>query len=372
MDDVTTRPPSPPPVTTADIVAPGIGDEEMPGARFPRRTVVLFAVFVVVAVAFLYYGLPQIAGLEDTWHRINEGDPWWMAVAFGFEVLSIAGYIVMFRAVCARGAPKIDWRASYEITMAGIAATRIFAAGGAGGVALTAWALRRAGMPRRIVACRMVAFLVLMYGVYMVVLVVGGIGLRVGLLPGPAPFAMTVLPAILGAIAIVVFLAMAFLPEDFERRLQRRATEPGRVARWAQRLATVPATTASGVRTALALLRSNDPSLAGALAWWGFNVGVLWACFHAFGDSPDLAVVFMAYFVGMLGNLLPLPGGVGGVDGGMIGAFIAFGVDSGLAVVAVLAYRGFAFWLPTLPGAVAYFQLRQTVNKWGRAEPAAV
>ena len=49
----------------------------------------------------------------------------------------------------------------------------------------------------------------------------------------------------------------------------------------------------------------------------------------------------------MLGNLLPLPGGIGGVEGGMIGAFAAFNVDAGLAVVAVLAYRAFTFWLPT-------------------------
>ncbi len=76
----------------------------------------------------------------------------------------------------------------------------------------------------------------------------------------------------------------------------------------------------------------------------------------------------------MLGNLLPLPGGVGGVDGGMIGAFIAFGVDDGLAVVAVLTYRVIAFWLPTIPGAIAYFQLRKTValarsRKAGEAGP---
>ena len=76
----------------------------------------------------------------------------------------------------------------------------------------------------------------------------------------------------------------------------------------------------------------------------------------------------MGYFVGMLGNLLPLPGGVGGVDGGMIGAFIGFGVDDGLAVVAVLTYRAFAFWLPTIPGAIAFFQLRRTVTRW-REEP---
>ena len=114
------------------------------------------------------------------------------------------------------------------------------------------------------------------------------------------------------------------------------------------------------------------------MAWWGFDIAVLWACFHAFGASPPKGVIIMAYFIGMFGNTLPLPGGIGGVDGGMIGALIAFDVDPGLAVVAVLVYRGFAFWLPTLPGAIAYLQLRRTVARWKqerangrRAEAAA-
>ena len=111
-------------------------------------------------------------------------------------------------------------------------------------------------------------------------------------------------------------------------------------------------------------MRSRDPSILGAVAYWAFNVAVLWASFHAFGESPPWPVIVQAYFVGMLGNLLPLPGGVGGVDGGMIGAFIAFGVDGSLAVVAVLTYRAFAFWLPTIPGAIAFFQLRRTVARW--------
>jgi hypothetical protein len=97
------------------------------------------------------------------------------------------------------------------------------------------------------------------------------------------------------------------------------------------------------------------------------GVPVVSSCFEAFGESPALAVVVMAYFVGMLANTLPLPGGVGGVDGGMVAALVAFGTDPGLAVVAVLAYRGFAFWLPILPGAAAWITLRRTVAGWQRA-----
>jgi uncharacterized protein (TIRG00374 family) len=118
------------------------------------------------------------------------------------------------------------------------------------------------------------------------------------------------------------------------------------------------------VRHAIRLVRQRDPAVLGSVAYWAFNICVLWAAFRAFGEAPPWPVIIQAYFVGMLGNLLPLPGGVGGVDGGMIGALIAFGVDGGLAVVAVLSYRAFAFWLPTIPGAVAFFQLRRTVARW--------
>ena len=98
--------------------------------------------------------------------------------------------------------------------------------------------------------------------------------------------------------------------------------------------------------------------------WWAFDIATLWACFEAFGASPAVGVLVVGYFVGTLANLLPLPGGVGGVDGGMIGAFVAFGVDPAAAIVAVLAYRFFAFWLPIAPGAVSFASLRRTVSKW--------
>jgi uncharacterized protein (TIRG00374 family) len=343
--------------------------EEMPRVRFTRRRLLASIVFVVSVAAFLYFVLPKLLGLKDTWNRIQHGNGWWLALAALLELCSFLGYIAVFRVVFIRGDSRIGWRASYEITMAGLAATRLFASAGAGGIALTAWALRRSGLGRRVVACRMTAFMVVLYAVYMGALVIVGLGLWFGLLPGSDPFAITVVPAIFGAGVIVIFLAVSLLPGDFDR-LVKRWGHGGRLGRAASRVATVPTTAATGVRTAIELVRTRDLGLLGAVAWWGFDIAVLWACFHAFGGSPPTAVVIMAYFIGMLGNTLPLPGGIGGVDGGMIGAFSAFGVPVPLAVVAVLAYRGFAFWLPTLPGAVAYLQLRRTVARW-REKPAA-
>jgi uncharacterized protein (TIRG00374 family) len=339
-------------------------DEAMPRVEMTRRTLLLFVILGIATVAFLYFVLPQLADFEKRRGQIGDGDPWWFLAAFAFTVLSFGGYVAMFRGVFFNDATRIDFAASYQITMAGLAATRLFAAGGAGGIALTAWALRRAGMDRRKVADKTLAFLILTYAVYMMALVVVGFGLYFGVLSGPAPFAITIVPAIFGLLAIVIALALARVPPDLQGRLEGFARRGGRLARLAQRLANAPAAFSAGIREAVCHVRKGDRSLLGALAYWGFNIATLWACFHAFGDPPPWAVIVMAYFVGFLGNLLPLPGGIGGVDGAMIGSFIAFGADKGLAIQAVLAYRLFAFWLPTIPGAIAYFQLRRTVARW--------
>jgi putative heme transporter len=340
------------------------GAEEMPRVLLTRRQIAAFAAFVLVGVGFLYFVLPNLTGVGKTVHHIEGGDKWWIAVGVVFELLSFAGYVVLVRAVLVRGQERVGWRESYEITMAGLVATRLFAAAGAGGVALTAWALRRSGMEPRLVACRMVAFIVILYVIYAGSLLLDGIGLGIGLFPGGGSFAITIVPAIVAAVLFAVAGAMSLLPGDVERRLGRWASGSGRLAHWVARAATVPALAASGVRTAIELIRTRDAGLLGAPAWWGFDIAVLWAMFHAFGSPPPFTVIWMAYFVGMLGNLLPLPGGLGGVEGGMIGALAAFGVDFNLSVLAVLSYRAISFWLPTLPGVVAYFQLRRTVARW--------
>jgi uncharacterized membrane protein YbhN (UPF0104 family) len=327
------------------------------------RQILTWIAAAAMAGAAGWFLLPKVGELGHTWSRVSAGKPGWLLIAAGLEVLSFAGYVLLFRAVFVRSGSRIDWRESYEITMAGLAATRLLAAGGAGGVALTAWALKRSGMDGRTVARRMTSFLVILYGVYMAALVVFGAGLYIGIFSGSAPLAITLVPAAFGALVIAGALSLSRLrgvtgvaqPES-SRAIVRRA-------RW------LGHSVAAGVRGALGLARSREPGLLGALAWWGFDIAVLWASFHAFGAVPPVGVIVMAYFVGTLANTLPLPGGIGGVDGGMIGAFLAFGVDPGTAVLAVLAYRAIAFWLPTLPGAIAYFQLRRTMGEW-KAEQA--
>ena len=350
----------------------------MPRVLLTQRQIFAFALFICSGIAFLYFVLPNLAGVGTTVHRIERGEKWWIAVGVALEALSFAGYVVLFRSVFVRGRGRIGWRVSYEITMAGLVATRLFAAAGAGGVALTAWALRRSGMAPRMVASRMVAFMVLLYSIYAASLLIDGVGLGSGLFPGGGSFAITIVPALVATALVALTGAIALLPGDAERRLSALSTRPGtdarglwgRAARWVVPIVAAPALAASGVRTAISLVRERDPGLLGAPAWWGFDMMVLWAMFHAFGSPPALTVIWMSYFVGTLGNLLPLPGGLGGVEGGMIGAFAAFGVNLDLSVLAVLSYRAISFWLPTLPGGVAYFQLRRTVARWREEQRA--
>ena len=345
---------------------------------FTRRRLATSVIVVAVILVALYFVLPELAGLDDALRRLENADPVWITIALGLNLLSFAAYIALFRgilggrSVTPKVSERIDWRTSYQVTLAGLAATRLFSAGGAGGIALTYWALRRAGMGARETASRMVAFLVLLYTVYLGALVVCGILLRVGVFPGPSPVGMTIVPAALAGVALLILFAVSLIPADLERIVARWAQGHRRV-RLARRIASIPATIATGTRVALSLLRHPSSGLlavVGAVGFWAANIAVLWACFHAFGESVPQAVLIQGFFIGMAANLLPFfPGGVGSVDAGMIAAFLAFGEPSSAVFVSVLAYRVIAFWLPIPPGIFAYFQLRRTVARW-RGEDA--
>jgi uncharacterized protein (TIRG00374 family) len=340
--------------------------EAEPSSFADPKRLIQTAVAVVLLLVAIYVLVPKLFDLQDALGKIDQGDPVWIATGVAFCVAMFAAYVALFRGVVGEKVIHLRWRESYQITMAGLAATRLFSAGGAGGILLTYWALRKAGMERRQSVCRMVAFLVVLYSVYLVALIVFGVLLRVGVLSGEAPLSGTVIPAALAALVIVIGLLIALLPNDFERRIERHTS--GRFAKIARRLATAPATFAQGTRTAIAFVRqpsSGALAFGGAIGFWGANIAILWASFHAFDVSVPLGVVIQGFFLGTLANLFPFaPGGVGAVDAGLIGAFVLFGVPSGAVFPAVLTYRVIAFWLPIPPGIVTFFQLRKTVNRW--------
>jgi len=337
-----------------------------------RRKLVSLGLLFGLLVGAVYVLAPKLLGLDEALSRFDDATWYWVVIAIVLNFGAFGAYVALFRGVLGGTRDdsvqrRLDVRASYEITMAGLAATRIFSAAGAGGIALTYWALRKAGMPRRRSACRMVAFLVLMYSVYLIALVVFGVLLRVGVLRGEAPVGGTIVPAGVAGAIMLVFALIALIPEDVERRIDSFAGGYRR-KRFVRKLATGPATVSTGVRTAMDYVRHprrGALAVSGAVGFWAANIAVLWASFQAFDGNVPIAVLIQGFFVGMAANLVPSPaGGVGSVDAGMIAAFVLFGVSTAAVFPAVLMYRVIAFWLPIPPGIVAYFQLRRTVAGW--------
>ncbi|HEV7769378.1 MAG TPA: lysylphosphatidylglycerol synthase transmembrane domain-containing protein [Solirubrobacterales bacterium] len=334
---------------------------------FTPRRLIQTGILVFVLLVGIYFFFPKLVGLSDALSRIGDADPLWIGVAIGFNVLAFATYIALFKAVVGGRALRLTWTETYEINMAGLAATLLFSAGGAGGIALTYWSLRKAGMERRDVARRMVAFLTLHYAFYPVALIIFGILLRTGVMNGADDVELTIVPAAVAGLLLVVGVLVALIPPDLEQRLSPYAhgERAKSILVW---VAKSSATVGEGFRFALGLFAHPSRgglAVLGALGYWAASIGVLWASFHAMGVQVPLAVVVQGFFLGMVANLFPLaPAGVGAVDAGMIGAFVLFGLPEDTIFPAILIFRLVAFWMPIPPGIVAFFQLRKTVHRW--------
>jgi uncharacterized protein (TIRG00374 family) len=334
---------------------------------FTPRRVIQTAVVVLALLVGIYFLFPKLVGLSDALSKLDEADPVWIGVAIAFCIASFLTYIALFKAVVGGNALPLTWSETYEINMAGVAATLLFSAGGAGGIALTYWALRKAGMGRRDSVRRMVAFISLHYAFYPLALILFGVLLRTGVLNGKASIELTIVPAGVAGLLLALGLLFALVPPDLGPKVAR-FVHGKRGQEIARNIAKVPAVFAEGFRFAISLFthpRQGGLAVLGAAGFWAANIGILWASFHAFGVHVPLAVVVQGFFLGMVANLIPFaPAGVGAVDAGMIGAFVLFGIPESAVFPAILVYRLVAFWLPIPFGIVAFFQLRTTVRRW--------
>jgi uncharacterized membrane protein YbhN (UPF0104 family) len=314
-----------------------------------RRAAVPVAAAAAVVAALLVLGGP-LHTFTDALQRALAADPVWVGAAASFELLSFAGYIALLWLVGSRVSKRIGLRESAEITLGGAAATRLLPTAGAGGAAMTLWALRRSGMATRHAAGTLLTFLVIVYAVFLGSLALSGIVLTVS---GVGPLALTALPAGLAVLGIALSLAAAaWMPADGTGRLR-----------------TAGAVLGGAVRDAIEHVRSADPRLLGAFAWWAFDMAVLYGMLNAFGTAPPFAVVVLAYFLGQVANTVPVPGAA---SGGLVGVLLAFGVAADLAIVSVLAYRALAIWVPAPVGLLALGRLRRTLARWSREDaPAA-
>ena len=320
---------------------------ELP-SEFQNRALRRRGLQALAAIAVLFAIFILTPGLGEVRETLSHAQVDWLALAAVFEALSFASYVVMFGPIFCTGLP---WRRSWQIGGSELAMGSLVPASGAGGLALGAWILHRGGMDATRIARRSVAFFLIKSGVNFVAVAVIGIAMALGVGPDQ-PLWLTAVPAAMAVAAIIAVGLIARLgpgePADPGDRAARRAFAAARAA------------ITTGAGEAFLIVRSGNPRvLAGSVGYWAFDNAVLWATFHAFGLDIPLTVILMGYLIGQLGGLLPIPGGVGGIDGGLIGTLIVYGAPAAGTAAAVLAYRVILFWLPLIAGGIAFAALRR-------------
>ena len=319
------------------------------------RTRLLQLATLVILVALIIWVSPGLGTLRS---QLGKASAPWFVLAGLAEVLSTLSYVVVFRAVfCAR----MSWRTSYQIGMAEQAANSLLPAGGAGGLALGAWALNRAGMSADHIARRTVAFFLLTSLANVGGVVVIAVGFAAGILGRDVQPDFTYA---FGAAALLGIALTASVPAWYARWTKRRQPLPATTGRLRRGWRQVVDALGEGAADSLLLIRRRPIGvLSGSLGYMAFDIAALGFCFAALGHSPSFGVLVFGYLIGQLGGLLPLPGGIGGTEGGLVGVFALYHVPLAKSVAALLAYRALQLWIPAALGSVAFVQLRKTLTR---------
>jgi uncharacterized membrane protein YbhN (UPF0104 family) len=294
-------------------------------------------------VAGLLLAVPGLKGVAKT---VSGMSAEWVVVAVLLEGLSCACYVVAFLQVFER-APRLigAWVALTEEAFG--AAVSL---GGAGSLAVGAWLMVERGAPPRRIAERSAVLFLYTSAINVITLILAGVGLFLGL-PGPHNPLLSIVPAAVGAVVLVLFLLLPRYVDSLARRVQ-----PGR-------LHTFLTETAASVRDTARLTFHPDWRIVGVIGYLWFDIAVLFACFAAAGHVPPLAPVVLAYQIGYLSNFIPVPGGIGVLDGSMIGMLVLYGVGGTVAAAATLVYHAISLWVPAICGTIAFIVLQKTKSR---------
>lgn len=334
-------------MTQPDFKGAKLGGDDVGTPRW-RNSIIATVVFVVLVVALLW----AVPGLHGISRELKRADGWWVGLALGLELLSCLSFVLLFERVFSRGPRRLTTRLAWSE----MAANSLISAGGTSGLALGAWILRSRGVPAQRIAERSVFLFLITSAANVGALVLFGVALGLGVLSGTHNPLLTWLPAGIGALVIGALLPVGRVASRGAEELSHRHP---RIAAWLAPLS-------GGIKDTLQVLRHPNGQLAAAVGYWLFDNAALWASLAAFGHTPAFGVVVMAYLVGMLGNELPLPGGVGGVEAGLIGMLVLYGEHATYAAAGVLVYRAISLLLPGVIGLFAFLDLRRLMR---RVEP---
>jgi uncharacterized membrane protein YbhN (UPF0104 family) len=318
--------------------------DEAKASRNLRNGLISLGLLVALVVGLLL----AVPGLHGVAREVTHMPALLVALAIGCELLSCLGYVGAFLQVFERAPIRFGARVALSELAFGAAVSL----GGAGSVAIGALLLvERGGAPGRVAERSAVLFL-LTSAVNVVTLALAGLGAWVGLLPGSGSVLLTLVPGLVGVFAFVGFLVLPWLTA----RLVPESRE-GRVA-------VAMRATSEVVRDTARYLFTPDWRTLGAFGFLWFDIAVLAACFWAIGTHPPLSTIVLAYQIGYLSNLLPIPGSIGVLDGSFVGLFVLYGVSATKATAATVVYHAISLWVPAMWGTGAFLLLRRS-----RGEP---
>ena len=328
----------------------GIGRRSSPRSGSRRRQLRQGVISTVVLAVLAAGVLMAVPGLSNVSHRLRDIDGGWIALAIVLELLSCLGYVLAFQLVFHRAPLRFAARVAWSQLAFGA----VVPAGGAGGAAVGAWIFHAKGFPLTRIAERTAVLFLLTSAVNVTVLGVTGLAALTGVLEAPDELWLSLLPAALGIGAIVGFAALARIIPPLVAR-ERMAQRP-RVAAGLLGLA-------RSVRATERLMVRPSAGLLGAFGYLGFDIALLWVGFRAVGYSPPIAGLILAYQIGYLSTLIPIPGGIGVLDGGLIAALALYGIPAGLAAPAVLLYHAAWLAVPTVLGSIAFVLVRRNLDE---------
>lgn len=320
--------------------------EDAASARRFRQGAISTVVLTVLAIGVLM----AVPGLSSVGRRLSDIDGGWIVLAVVLELLSCLGYVLAFQTVFHRAPLRFAARVAWSELAFGA----VVPAGGAGGAAVGAWIFHAKGFPLTRIAERTAVLFLLTSAVNVAVLGLAGLAALTGLLDAPDALWLSLVPAALGVAAIAGFVALArVIPRLVAREWM--ATRP--------RLAAGLKGFAGSVRATEQLMLRPSLGLLGAVAYLGFDIALLWVGFRAVGYSPPIAGLVIGYQLGYLSNLIPIPGGIGVLDGGLIAALALYGIPAGFAAPAVLLYHAIWLAVPTVLGSIAFVLVRRRLHE---------
>jgi uncharacterized membrane protein YbhN (UPF0104 family) len=293
--------------------------------------------------------LLAIPGLASVGRRVAHAHWGWLVLGAGLELASCVGYVLAFQGIF----KEVPARFAALVATAEQAFGAVVPVGGAGGIAAGGWLLSRAGVPLRVIAERSGVLFLLTSATNVVTLVLAGAGLAIGIFAGPRDLVLSGVPAGVGVAVLLLFVGLA------RRASGRTGTDASLPSRALQATAEASATTLRVIG------RPGWRLSIGALAFLLCDIAVLWLAIHALGYDVPLAPLLLAYLIGYLANAIPIPGGIGVLDGGLAGALLLYHVPAPAAVGGVLLYHALALWIPALAGTAGFIAAQRQINSSG-------